>query len=253
MFNLLLKLLSAALLFVVLFLPSKAWSRDIDSHEKLALLNRATGDSSSSPTSFSTRVDNILDQSSTANRTLIETEDAQMRELNVEALAEDPALVTGYSTATTVAEWQEKQNEKEKNDPEENRGLVKSKLERPERSYMIEKEELFEQNQRDREEYLEKKKADEREAKSKALQEEEELDATGLKNNAFYFGKKDESKNPFIENRYIYVSRLVQDGYDYDKAVDLVNNLTSSDDLVIHLMTVDDYTYGEAMEIIAGL
>jgi len=236
-------------LLIVLFSGKPGWTRDrdIDSHGKLALLNRATGKSSTTnPASFSNRVSNILDRNATANRTVIANEDAEIRAAQFQALPEEELFVTGYSISQTEADWRKAQDAAKNEEEDDGKGILDSKLNRAERSYLEERDEIFRQEDLRRETILKEKQI----ARKPASETQQRSIMDG---NPFYFGQLKEETNSYIENRHIIVSRLAHGGYDYDRAIELVHSLTSIEDLIIHLIQVDGYTYGEATEITAGL
>lgn len=235
-------ILTLALLGVT---PTEA--RDIESTERLGLLQRATGQTPSS-NSFQRRVDAIFTTTKpSSEQAYVTREDLEMKQ----------ALSVGPETEGFLLE----EKFQKKPIPKEEEGSEKEDQEQKDKHPLeIPLEPKVDAGEKDYQKQLDKiyKELDQRqeEIKTGQLQPEEEKEGLSksalppsLANNPFYFSP-DDNRKIFEENKPIVASRLVQMGLPQAEAETLVQEAAGPEEVILALMQQEGFSYGEAASVV---
>lgn len=230
--------------FLTIFLLStgpSAFGRDtVRSSEKLRLLDNATGSSTSS-SSFESRLDAVFSTNAEPTRSVVARQDAR----NQLATQVNPYEETEVSLFTVSPE--KKGLEKEKTEEE---SRLKSNLENVKDASNQTYEDQFQKTQEDLfEENLMRQQALSKAQEGTKTEEEEASSLPpSLAYNPFYFEPIPQSE--FEEVKPILASRLMQQGWETDDIQDFLTRSSSPEDLILILMHEENYSYAEALEIV---
>lgn len=212
-------------------------SRDqIDSDQRLNMLNRATGKESTTNT-FQARLDAILDTTATPERSYVGTQDEAIRQKA--AVAKKEAADKEFLRQSAPRPG--------KDTPKVKDTQVKLKTDMTEKNYLAEREKIRKANA---ERLRDLKTTEDPRPKEKSPASDSKV-SMSLKNNPFYHGNF--SKNAqfdFEDQKPVLISRLIQqNGMDQIDAERLVSQAASPEDLTIRLMEDQGWTFQEANEV----
>lgn len=245
-----------ALPFVLIFPISTASAarEQVRDYERLRLLQQATGETPAGNSSFETRVNALLDPgtvaASPAYTYQADKDEAALQQVNLaqqKVNAAEAARIYSSSAALT---------------PNDNA------VKKPDSRLPVFKDDMRDQTQVDATEAAFQKKLDEianepllkkkeEPAKAPSAETEQPKQPNGnpldpaLANNPFYFpgaASAARDKAEFEANKPVLVARLVQEGFTRAQAEKMLNEATSSEDLVLSLMS-EGKTYGEANDL----
>ncbi len=243
-------LLLPAIAFTCLFSPSQASARqEIDSSDRLAFLNRATGNDSSD-NSFQRRVDAIMSTDASANRDFVSTRDEQARlETQKQLLEEKEAEMIRLNPPSSPKSNEEIPKIGGKIEPD----LFSDGMDR---KMQDASNQAFNQTTSDIYKNMDEKKkmADMLQAGSAQTEETSNTgnELPSLANNPFYSGpgsEASEEQQRFEANKNIIIQRMVSTrGFEESDARRVVRNASSREELMINLMK-EGYTYGESTDL----
>lgn len=221
-------------------------SNSVQDSERLAQLNRATGASSGSSSTYENRLDALLSTDRTPERSYMVTDEANARQR---------AAVSAQEEAEEEARARELNpglyNPKKAKDSKvtDFNAAKGSRTDGTERAYQTAKEEI----QKEFDERIKKESqqaAELRAAQSSASEQSpSSASASGLAGNPFYVGEeKDPDQKRFDSRKAVIVSRLVERGISEEEANSSVGQATSEEDLIVNLMKNYDLSYGDASE-----
>ncbi len=230
--------------------PRAEARREVESSERLRFLKDSTGKDTES-SSFQARVDAIMHPDSDAETNLVGREDQAARDKATAAAMEIstplPELTPSLKGTPLTGEKEQARIGQEK--PTEQNlkvgEMVKNRLDNGEKNYQAKLENLLQEQPPE----AEKQKAEtpKEAAPSNGNPAAPEV-RPSLANNPFYFSPENEKK--FSEDKPLIVSRMVQRGYSPRIAENIVNSATSPDELIMILMQQEDYTYGDAVDLV---
>ncbi len=233
-------------------------SRDVESSERLKLLQRATGQTAredaqrqangqppQSSSNFQQRLDSIYDQTAQPERGYVAREDA--RELQAMEMAKiQEELYEDEDSNEDEDEEEDKMNPFGKKDKtREKTKDGKSLLDASEEAFQEETGKMWEEEDKRRAE------------RAAAAEEAEQIQGKrnpsappSLSNNPFYFAPTASAAGKrFEENKAVLVSRLVHSGIDEETASTYLSEASNEEELILKLMQYEDFTYGEASEV----
>jgi len=266
LFHFISKLFSILSLFLFLFtfVQSPAFgARNATRSTRETLIRRATTGSSTSPTSFSAHVDNILSTTSDAARGRVDTEFKKLEKITTEEdTLPDYYISPALPRSNSGLGFEELEEDETAEDQEENasgplgrESLEKQQIHSDEETYQFEQTKAIEKLEEDEKK---RKSEDKRNALESDKQSKESEESSvnkenlrpSLKNNPFYFGQ--DAAKQFSDLKPIVVSRLVQEGYTRLEADNIVLGTASKDELVLVLMRQEGYDYGESLNLVSG-
>ncbi len=226
---------------------------EVDSAEKLDLLQRATGattPSESSSSSFQNRLNAILDTTPSKERTSVADQDAQARQQKIQAEI--------LASATPEPEISESPGPDDLNKPLQVKDKTKIlnaqtdlKVDGTQKAYDKERAEIFKEADE------KTKKALETAPKPLASASQSPAAASNLPpslaNNPFYqkaAGNGTLSEESFETRKPLVVSRLIANGMSNEDAESLVSRASSSEELVLLLMQEQGYSFGQASDFV---
>ena len=224
--------------------PTEA--RDVESTERLRLVQQATGQTPSRD-SFQTRMDTIFATSPEINQNYVAQEDFEIKQAvvaaeNAELLYEEKQK----KSFSTEEDEEGKDKEKRKETlPLEN--FRDPEIDASEKDYQKQLDEIYEELDQRKEEIKVKERLPEPEEERK-LPSESSLPPS-LENNPFYFAS-DENLKRFEENKAVIINRLIQMGYSDADAEALVQEASSPEEVTIALMQRQGFSYGEASDTV---
>ncbi len=219
-----------------------AYARDeVKSTQHLNLLRQATGGTTSSGT-YQSQLDAILTTTTDAARSTVARQDAEEALLTAGPEEED-LLESGVSVLPSNYEKRRIEEPKEKTPRLE--GMLESRIEG---DLTTQDEKRLEEMYKEMDEKAQKKV----EEAMKPVAEEETKTKSNLRpslaNNPFYFAPDDQRK--FEEDKPILISRLVQAGFEKEDAESVITGASGPDEVILHLIQEDNYTYGEASDLV---
>lgn len=218
--------------------------RDVDSTDRLGLLNTATGNESSAPSgSYQERLDGILGQTSASpERSVVAKEDAQAREEAMQAqLLEEAAFVSAPAPVANSNLMQGNKVTENRITPEP----FTNKVAADETTYQKEFEKALESSSENQAEETPggfQENIEDRKTPSKL--------PPSLANNPFYFGPVEETS--FEDEKPLIISRIIQASngtVTESEARNFVQNATNRDEVILYLMQNAGFEYGQALEI----
>jgi hypothetical protein len=228
------KKILAPFFLISLFIGPLAYAtRDVDSSQKLNLLRQATGDSNTASNGFEARVNSLFDTTPDPAHSQIANQDAEAR---VEARAEEAIEVSELNTPRPDEVLNQTNEELKVND---------TKIKTTEQDFVKESEELQKQ--------LDMEKEERNKPPEEVILPVETGKNSGLPpslaNNPFYFAPKADDQS-FEEQKTVIASRLIQKGFSEEKARAVVSEAISPDEIIINLMQDEEFTYGDAAEMV---
>ena len=214
----------------------------IDSSERLNLLNQATGNESTS-NSFQARMDAIFDTTATPERSYVAGEDAAAREQQRLAALPPKEMVTTRISASTQPKYNPLKNKDQGKVPNGSSPAA-VKEDSSEVAYLKDRSDI----QSEFDDRIAKKPAPATALKSAASAS----DSDPLANNPFYTKDKtaDGDENSYDKLKPLLLNRLVShiSVISPDTLADYVNQASSKEDLILILMREAGLNYGEASE-----
>lgn len=239
-----------SVVFASLFFPFQASARqEIDSADRLAFLNRATGNDSSDNT-FQRRVDAIMNTETSANRDFVGTRDEQARlEAQKQLLEEQEAEMIRLNPPSSPKTNEEIPKIGGKIEPD----LFSDGMDR---KMQDASNQAFNQTTSDIYKNIDDKKklADTLQPGSSQAEETGSIgnELPSLANNPFYSGpgsEASEEQQQFEADKNIIIQRMVSTrGFEESDARRVVRNASSREELMINLMK-EGYTYGESTDL----
>lgn len=244
-------LTQAALFLILLTFAFPAYGRrEVESAEKLAFLNQATGSSdtiqSSSTSSFQARFDAIMNTDATMERELVGTQDAYNQ--RQEALEEKLELDAEMNRVKELNPERYDPLKARTNFKVQEEPGVSQKLDAGEQTYLKERAAI----QKEFDERIQKKPTAVTPTPSPSSESSDSPIKDALANNPFYKGGEfRESENAFEEQKAVIRARLLGSGYPEDTVQRWVNSATNEEDVIRNLMKDNDVSYGEASDMVS--
>ncbi len=234
------KVIASSFLFILLsfYPPAHAGRNDVESSQRLGLLQQATGSGGSS--GFQAQLNAVLSPSAQPDQAVILHQDAEAR---LEAKqTEADLLLEGLGPST---EDEEKKDEFAQRDKTREKTQDQNQINATEKAYLKSVRDLQEEDQERRQ------KA---EAGQDALVTDREAASSKTDSgsqNPFYFGPAPVSirEKKFEENRPVIIERLIADGLAEEDAKALVAEVSNAEELILKLMQEENMTFGKASEI----
>lgn len=220
-------------------------SNSVQDSERLAQINRATGASSGSTSTYQNRLDAMLSTNRTPERSYMVTEEASARQ-RAAVSAQEEANEAARARELNPALYSPKKA-KDGGQITDFNASKASKTDGTEKAYQTAKEDI----QKEFDERI--KKASQQAAELRTAQANEAKNSSsapaGLAGNPFYVGEeKDPDQKRFDSRKAVIVSRLVERGISEEDANSTVGQATSEEDLIVNLMKNYDLSYGDASE-----
>ncbi len=241
---------AVSILLFTFSLPIQA-RNEIDSPDKLAYLNTATGNTSIQDP-YQRRVDAIMDiDPADSNRTYVSDQDAENRiEAKAEAEAEEAARLELVAAPIPKLKNQGPKVETIIEPDPASQGPDKNRQDGRNSTFELMTDKIYED--------AEKKKnqtstltAGNETAGSQKTGSADTL-APSLSNNPFYFGQaapEGEAHN-FEMDKNIIATRLIQQGRNVDEVNELLRGASGREELIITLMNAIGYTYSQAKDTV---
>jgi len=241
--------LCSTLIFFCLFSTEAYARREVESSERTRLLKTATGSSgAASASSFQARVDAIFDPASDPPTRAVASEDTQALGAFFSVPPEEvPATFVApeQGPKDAVKDPLAPEDDEDKEAPPKPGGPVKTRVDAGEAAHRKELQKIYHELDLG---------AARRVASLETTAETEETPAPGpglrlsLAHNPFYFAP--ESPDAFDKMRPVIVGRLLREGYSERDAAQIVSGAASAEEVILHLMREEGYTYGDAGDLV---
>lgn len=220
--------------------------------ERLELLRQATGDESGGGSSFERRVDATFSPSEDPATLSVENQEfaAETQALNEQLAFQEQALISEKTSSKEGLRLKEKDATKVNTGLDETSRVKDLQVDASEKSYRKEVEEI--ENPKPKEENTEDQDVGAGSPRPVPGEETSPLQTGSLlANNPFYFGDNATDEATFQTQKVLLRARLIQQGMDAAVATDYVAASSSKEELLLHLMNDEGYTYGEARETVS--